>query len=181
MKNNSIKISFQFIQVLIFLTIVFPVSSYALKGDEQQPIKIEADSGTADMKQMMTVFNGNVVITQGSLVIHADKATAEQDANGYRSIILYGKPVVFEQIDNDGGKIEGQGNQFNYNTKSNLALLTGRSRVKKGNNIIIANVITYNTKTQVYSATATPSNGVNKKTSGRITVILDKINNDNRK
>ncbi len=150
------------------------VASYAQKGDETKPIQIEADHGTVDQKQMTSIFEGRVVITRGSLIVHADKATASQDPSGEKVLTLIGKPVTFSQLTDDGGKIEGQGNEFTYDTKSGLGVLSGRARIKKGQSIVIGDKVTYNSKTQVYSASSTISNGVSKKaTSGRITVILD--------
>lgn len=138
------------------------------------PIKIEADHATLDQKQMVTVFSGRVVITKGSLVVHANEGTATQDKAGDRTLLLTGSPVTFVQKADDGELIEGQGNKFDYNTKTSLAVLTGRARVKKGKNLIVGDTLTYNTKTSVYSAMAAPLNGVQPtKTSGRITVILD--------
>lgn len=154
---------------------LIPVLSYANgNADESKPIQIEADHATLDQKQMVTVFSGRVVITKGSLVVHANEGTATQDKAGDRTLLLTGSPVTFVQKADDGELIEGQGNKFDYNTKTSLAVLTGRARVKKGKNLIVGDTLTYNTKTLVYSAAATTANGVQPtKTSGRITVILD--------
>lgn len=147
----------------------------ALKADADKPIQIDADHATVDQKQMLSVFDGQVVITKGSLIAHADKGVASQDTAGERIIDLYGKPVTFVQTADDGEKIEGQCDHFNFNTKNSLALLIGRARVKKGKNIVIGDTLTYNTETQVYSAVSNFGNGVNKKSGGRVTVILDQV------
>lgn len=152
---------------------ILPFSSYALKTDSAQPLTIVADGATFDQKNQVTVFTGNVVITKGSLVIHANQGTATQDKALDRTLNLIGSPVTFVQKQDDGTLIEGQGNKFDYDTKTSLAVLTGRARVKNGKNIVIGDVLTYNTNTHVYSAQAPLSNGVSKKKNGRITVILD--------
>jgi lipopolysaccharide export system protein LptA len=152
---------------------MLPALSYAIKGDESAPLQIEADHATLDQKQMVTVFSGKVVITKGSLVVHANEGTATQNSAGERTLNLTGNPVSFVQKADDGELIEGQGNKFDYNTKTSLAVLNGRARVKKGKNLIVGDALTYNTQTQVYSAQATRANGVQDKSSGRITVILD--------
>ena len=173
-KNGTSYLSSKLIKVyLSIFLIATPCLALALKGDEKQPLQIDADQATLDQKQMVSVFSGNVVITKGSLVVHATKGVASQDAGGDRVLILDGSPVTFVQIGEDGEKIEGQGNNFNYNSKSHLAVLTGRARIKKGKNIVIGDVLTYNSDTQVYSAQSTMGNGITKKSGGRITVILD--------
>ena len=54
---------------------------YALTGDETKPLQIDADNATLDQKNMTTVFTGNVIITRGSIIVHANKGIASQDAN----------------------------------------------------------------------------------------------------
>ncbi|MCC2626205.1 MAG: lptA [Burkholderiales bacterium] len=164
-----------FLYGMVIMTYCIPVVSYAgVSSDESKPIQIEADHATLDQKQMVTVFSGRVVITHGTLVVHANQGTATQDSGGDKTLLLTGNPVTFVQKADDGELIEGQGNRFDYNTKTSLAILSGRARVKKGKNLIVGDTLTYNTKTLVYSAAAAPANGVKPgKTSGRITVILD--------
>ena len=81
-------------------------------------------------------------------------------------------PVTFFQFNYDGDKTEGQCNDYEYNTKNNLAILTGRARVKKGDNLVMGDKLTYNTQTQIYNATSANANGVSNTKSGRVTVIL---------
>ena len=157
--------------LLVLSFVIMP--SYSLKGDDKKPIQIDADSATVDQKTFVSEFIGNVVITKGSLIVHADKGVASQDKEGSRTIILYGRPVSFEQMEDDGVKVVGQGDKFEYNSKSNLAVLTGRARVRKGKSEVIGDALTYNTQTQVYSAQSNFGNGVKKTSGGRITVILD--------
>ncbi len=164
---------------LVFIFIFSSTLAYALKSDDKAPLQIEADQATLDQKQMVSVFTGKVVITKGTLIVHADKGVASQDQGGGRVITLYGSPVTFSQMADDGQKIEGQGNNFNYNSKSGLAVLSGRARVKKGKNLVIGDVISYNAITQVFSASSDLGNGVTKKTEGRITVILDQQGSPN--
>ena len=158
--------------LLALYVISFMSNAIALKGDSDKPVQIDANSATVDSKNKVSVFTGNVVITQGSLIVHATKAVATEDALGDKTVTLYGSPVDFMQLQDDGDKVEGQGNQFEYNTKTNLGILSGKARVKKGKNIVIGDKITYNSKTQVYSAISAMANGVDKNTSGRVTVIL---------
>lgn len=162
-----------FKKIIFVLVTLIPLWSYAIKGDESKPLQIEADHATLDQKQMVTVFSGKVVITKGSLVVRASEGVATQDKVGDRTLKLTGTPVTFLQKADDGELIEGQGNSFDYDTKTSLAVLKGRARVKKGKSEIVGDALTYNTQTQVYSAQATKANGVQSKTNGRITVILD--------
>ena len=162
----------------LIILVTLPAFATALKGDDKKPLQIDANSATVDQKTMVSNFDGNIVITKGSLIVHADRGIASEDKAGDRTLILYGSPVTFEQMQDDGGKIVGQGDKFEYNSKTNLAVLTGRARVKKGKSEVIGDVLTYNTKTQVYSALSNFGNGVSKTSGGRVTVILDQVPSD---
>src|SRR5579863_2083496 len=86
---------------------MMPVLSYAnVSSDESKPIQIEADHATLDQKQMVTVFSGKVVITHGTLVVHASQGTATQDKDGDKTLLLTGSPVTFVQKADDGELIE---------------------------------------------------------------------------
>lgn len=158
--------------IYLCLSFVLIYHTFAIDSNSK-PIQIEANHATVDQKEMQSVFAGNVVITRGSLVVQADKGVANQDKSGDRVLDLYGSPVIFQQLTEDGKKINGQCDHFNYNTKTNLAVLMGRARVKKGKSVIIGDKLTYNTATQVYSAVSDLGNGITQKTTGRVTVILD--------
>lgn len=164
--------------LLLCLIFISPFS-FALKSDESQPIQIVADSATADQINKVTVFSGNVVVTRGSIIVHSNTAQASEDKSGYKIIHLVGTPVTFEQMNDDGEKTQGQCNDFEYNTKTNLAILTGRARVKKGDNMVMGDKLTYNTQTQIYNAVSNSANGVSNAKTGRVTVILqpDQKNN----
>ncbi|MCX8514915.1 MAG: lipopolysaccharide transport periplasmic protein LptA [Burkholderiales bacterium] len=168
--------------ILFSFLIICGGISYCLKNDANMPLQIEANQATVDQKNLVSIFKGNVVITKGSLIVHAESGIAMQDKQGNRTIILTGIPVTFEQQQDDGTTINGQCDKFQYNTKTNLAILTGRARIKKEKNEVIGDVLSYNTQTQVYSARSNFANGVKTTTSGRVTVILDQgLNNGSSK
>lgn len=157
--------------ITIFL-LFFAARGWALKSDTSQPIQIVADHLTVDQKTMTSTFTGNVIITQGSLTAHSNTATANQDAAGNKYVHLVGTPVTFSQKQDDGEMMNGQCNIFDYSTKDNMAILTGRARINKGGNLVMGDKLTYNTQTQIYNAISNNANGVNSSKSGRVTVIL---------
>ena len=167
--------------VLILILLFISSMAMSLKNDDKQPLQIEATKATANLMAKTSVFIGNVVITKGSLVIHANKGVANEDKDGNRVLILNGSPVTFSQMQDDGLKIEGQADKFEYNSKASLAILSGRALIKRGKSQIVGDMLTYNTQTQVYSATSNFDSGVKKSSNGRITLILDQVpNNDNK-
>src|SRR5687768_6901822 len=72
-----------------------PVS--AEKADREKPINLEADRVSIDDAKKVSVFEGNVVLTQGTLVIRADRMIVREDTQGFNHGTAYGNPVTFRQ------------------------------------------------------------------------------------
>ncbi len=85
-------------------TLLFSFSALALKNDTQQPINITSDNQSLDLEKNIVTFSDNVVITQGSILINADKVTIIRPADnggGKEKIEALGNPVTFQQqLDN---------------------------------------------------------------------------------
>lgn len=150
------------------LTLGAAQAAHAEKADRDKPIEISADRGNLDQLKGVTVWQGNVIIIQGTLKLNADRATVTQDKQGNQTMQATGNQVVFRQkMDGKNEWIEGQSNQLDYNTVTHVAVLTGNARVKRGNDLVIGNVITYNTETELYEVSSgASSNG------GRVTAII---------
>ncbi len=71
MKSRTNKLSLKLALVASLLAASLP--AMALTGDTNQPIHIESDQQSLDMQGNVVTFTGNVVVTQGSIKINADK------------------------------------------------------------------------------------------------------------
>ena len=69
----------------------------ALPNDRQQPISIESDYAERNEKTGRTVYRGNVVISQGSVLIEADQITLHVEKNKISRIECIGKPASYQQ------------------------------------------------------------------------------------
>ena len=61
--------------LLTFILFFIPVSLMALSSDRSQPIDLEADSADIDDLKGISIYTGNVILTQGSMVIKSSKLT----------------------------------------------------------------------------------------------------------
>mgnify|MGYP001291974792 CR=1 FL=1 len=58
----------------------------AEKADRGKPLSIEADQpGALDLIKQVVVFNGNVVVAQGTMAIRADKVEVRERPDGQPS------------------------------------------------------------------------------------------------
>ena len=63
----------------LFLSL--PGNLLALASDRDQPITLEADTADIDDLKGISIYTGNVILTQGSMVIRSEKLTLYNDKN----------------------------------------------------------------------------------------------------
>ena len=132
-------------------TLLFSFSASALKNDTQQPINITSDNQSLDLEKNIVTFSDNVVITQGSILINADKVTIIRPADnggGKEKIEALGNPVTFQQELDNGKPINGRASKVNYDLGSEYLILTGNAQLKQLDSQIDAEIITYDVKQQ---------------------------------
>ena len=101
--SSLIKLSLRRL-LLSSLLLIASSLALALPDDANQPISIVADSAIKDDKLGLTIYEGNVSITQGSLNILADKVTVFIVAEQVSKMIAIGKPASFKQQPNIDAK-----------------------------------------------------------------------------
>ena len=72
--------------------------AHAEKADREKPIHLEADRVTVDEAKQIAVFEGNVVLTQGTLMIKGDRMQVRQDDEGFRHGTTWGDLAYFRQL-----------------------------------------------------------------------------------
>ncbi len=141
------------------LTLAAPLA-VALPEDRNQPIQLEASRGQLDQKTGVSVYEGNVVITQGSMRLTADTATIyvkdssfqRMDAVGSPANLRY-KPAV------DKPEIEGTGKRVEYDVASGKVVLSGGVRVVQGQDVFTGDRVEYDLKDDVIRARGAGGNG----------------------
>lgn len=157
------------------LALALSTPVFALQSDSKQPIQIEADQGSLDQAKQTTTFSGNVIIKQGSININAATVTVSRNDKGEQQMSAGGSPVKFSQtLDDNKGTVHGQANRVEYASATGIVKLTGNAQVKRGGDIAQGAVITYNTRTEVYTILGGSSKaGVKSPAkSGRVSVVI---------
>ena len=132
-------------------------SAHAEKADREKPIFYQGDTGGANLGSKDGELAGNVVITQGTLTIHADRIVFHQNPDNSLSATAYGNPVSFrEKRDNLDEYYEGYAQRIVYNGQTRFLELFDRALLKKSGDEIRSNYITYNAATEVFKAEGRP-------------------------
>ena len=81
------------------------LSAFALKDDTNKPINIVSDNQSLDMENSVVTFTDNVVITQGSILIKANKVVITRPPENSGKKETVGKTSEGEEEDSpESGK-----------------------------------------------------------------------------
>ena len=73
---------------LLLTAIALPAQ--AEKGDREKPMNIEADRMSMDDIKKIQVFEGNVIVTQGTMQLLTNRLVVTQDADGFQKGVATG-------------------------------------------------------------------------------------------
>ncbi len=142
--------------------------AYAEKADKSKPINLEADSVRVEDAKQTAIYEGHVVLTQGTLKITADKIELRQDAKGFSVGSASGSPVYFRQkMDGREEFAEGWAERIVYDGGADKLQLIGQARLKRGADELRGSLIIYDAKNEYYQAQGS-SNGVK----GRVRAVI---------
>lgn len=150
--------------------------AHAEKADREKPVNIEADRMFYDDLRQVNIFEGNVNLTQGTLVIRTDKLTVTQDPEGFQFGTAdkgAGGLAYFRQKrDNLDEYVEGWGERIEYDAKTDRAKLTTRARIKRGNDSVTGSVINYDGRTEFYTVIGGKEMVTENNPQGRVRAVL---------
>lgn len=69
----------------------------AERADRDKPTQLEANRMSADDARRVSIFEGNVVLTKGTITLRGDRIVVRVDAEGYQHATVTGNPVRFKQ------------------------------------------------------------------------------------
>lgn len=117
----------------------------ALPGDKDQPVEIEADSVDIREGAGISVYQGQVVLTQGSIRLKADKVTVYQRNKQPAKVVAEGRPVRFRQQENtkQRGYVTGLARRAEYQLSSEELVLIGDAELTQGKDSFKSDRIVY--------------------------------------
>jgi len=161
------------------------LGAQAEKADRGKPLTIEADQpGTLDLIKQVIVFNGNVLVAQGTMAIRADRVEVRERPDGHRSATALGtmtRPASFRQKrDGLDETIEGQAERIEYDSRGEVVKFTGSAQVRRLRGAtpadeITGNIITYDNGNETFSVQggpAAPGAGASTPGTGRVRVVI---------
>jgi len=147
----------------LLMAMLSATTALAEQADSAKPIEIEANRMSADDARRMNVFEGNVVVTRGTLNIRADRIVVRQDKEGNQYATATGNPVRFRQRqdpkppEKEGVWLEGEAKRIELDDKSGKIELFEAARVNRGGDEVTGDYILVDQKSDFF--TVTPGKG----------------------
>ena len=147
------------IVALCMLTLSTQVS--ALPDDRNQPIKVQAQKLEANRGKNLSVYSGNVVITQGSLQIRADRVEVHGSASGeIKRVVATGKPAHFQQqVEQSENPVKAKAQRIEFTVSSDELHLSGDAHVDRDGNTLAAERIDYDMNSEQMQAQGQSGDG----------------------
>jgi len=133
--------------LLLACTLPAVAPAWAERADRNKPMVVEADQpGTVDLQRQVVVFNGNVVISQGTMVLRAERVEMRETADGYRvasATGAAGRPASWRQRrDGVDETMEGVADRIEYDGRADTLRLVGNGAVRRLRGGVVADEIT---------------------------------------
>jgi len=131
----------------------------AEKADKDKPTNIEANRMSSDDAKRMSIFEGSVVLTKGTVVVRADRIVVHQDAEGFQRTTATGKPVRFRQKgDAVGGQegvwIDGEALRVEIDEKNERIELHDNARITRDQDEVRGSYILYDQRSEFFSVSS---------------------------
>jgi lipopolysaccharide export system protein LptA len=153
------------------------LDAFAEKADKDKPLEIEADKVTSNDATQISVYTGNVILTQGTMVIHADKLVVHEDDQGFQHGTSTGNPTTFKQKrEGKNEYMQGSALRIEYDGRMDKVQLYTHAWVKRGEDIVNGDYISYDANAE-YAEVLGGTKSVNgDASSGRVKAIIQPKN-----
>ena len=156
-----------FSALIFLLALGSPV--FGLDSDREQPLQITADMAIRDELARETRYEGNVVLTQGSLRIEADRIAISHDESDADTIVASGRPTkLVQQPALDQAPVDASANRIEFVRSESLVRLLGQARIEQRGSILSGDQIDY----LLALRTVRAAGNVDGKGDGRVEVVI---------
>ena len=129
----------------------------AERADKDKPVNLEADKITVDDAKKIQVFEGNVQMVKGTIVIRTARLVVTQDAEGFQKAVAYGGAgglAHFRQKrEGKDEYVDGEAERIEYDGRTDKAELFVRAHVTSGLDEVRGPYISYDGVTENYLVT----------------------------
>jgi len=114
---------------------------------------IEADRAELDDSKGISIYRGNVRVTQGTLLLTGDVMTVYNKGNDVEKVIMEGSPATYKQRpDNKDKDVRARALHMEYFTNPEKIILTKKAEVEQEGDVLRSERIEYDVPTDKVNA-----------------------------
>jgi lipopolysaccharide export system protein LptA len=148
-------------------------AAHAERADREKKIVVLADHLSAEDTNRTSLFEGDVVVTQGTMRMTASKVTVKEDAQRHKYYVAYGAPVTFRQKrDKVDEWVEGFADRAEFDDLNDILKLYNRAKVKSNQNEITGDFISYDMNKELAEVSGAPPGTAPPPNSGRVKMVI---------
>ena len=176
MSNNNHTLGLK-LTLLCLLCLSFAGQVLAESADRDKPIDLEADTVKVDDAKQISTYSGNVILTQGSLIIRADKLIVREDTSGFQHSTSIGNPTTFKQKrEGKDEYMEGSALRIEYDGRMDKVQLYTKAWVKRGEDIVHGEYISYDANAEYAEVIGGTKSADGVTSSGRVRAVIQPKN-----
>ena len=165
------------VQLSIGLSLCLSLHALAESADRDKPIELEADTVTVNDAKKTSTYSGNVILTQGTLIIRADKLIVREDKEGFQHSTSTGNPTTFKQKrEGKNEYMEGNAQRIEYDGRMDKVQLYTKAWVKRGEDIVYGDYISYDANAEYAEVIGGAKSESGGSSSGRVKAIIQPKN-----
>lgn len=146
--------------LLAGLVVLAPAIALGEKADRDKPTQVEASRMSADDARRLNVFEGDVIVTKGTMRLTADRLVVRQDAEGFQSATATGRPARFRQRqdpkpgEKEGIWVEGEALRIELSDREQKIELFDSARVNRGGDEVAGDYIFVDQRSDFYQVSS---------------------------
>jgi lipopolysaccharide export system protein LptA len=142
---------------IIFFTFIIFISAtstvlQAYESDSDEPIFLESDSAKWDEESQKSTYRGNVIVTQGSMILTGELLIVTSKNNEINRMVITGEKAKYKQKTITGKIINGEAKKIQYYVDKAKIIFLDKAILTQTNNIVRSNRIVYKTDTENITA-----------------------------
>ncbi len=157
------------VYALVLCVNVMATEALARESDLDQPIDIAADRSEFDERAGRQILEGNVRISQGTMLITAERIEIALQDGRLASIVGTGSPLGFEQDNESGEQMRGEAGRIVYDAVDGSLVLEGDATLTQPGQRLSSERIVFNATTQTVRAEGES----NSNDSGRVQIRIE--------
>jgi lipopolysaccharide transport periplasmic protein LptA len=132
---------------------------------------------SADDVKRLTIFEGNVILTKGTIAVRAERIVVRQDAEGFQLTTATGAPVRFKQKqdpkegEKEGRWMDGEALRVEIDERKQTLELFDNARVNRGGDEVAGAYIFVDQSSDFFQVT-NAKGGKEGQPAGRVTAVI---------